>query len=66
MIKKAKQITLSSQKLPVLYENMIKSRLMDEKMLIMLKQGKSYFHIGAAGHEAIQTAMSYAMKPSKD
>ena len=59
------------KKLPVnvvleFYRNMVSSRLMDEKMLIMLKQGKSFFHIGAAGHEAIQTAAAYAMKPSYD
>ena len=48
------------------YRNMVTSRLMDEKMLIMLKQGKSFFHIGAGGHEAIQTAAAYAMKPRYD
>lgn len=39
---------------------------MDEKMLIMLKQGKSFFHMGAGGHEAIQTAAAYAMQPGYD
>ncbi len=58
--------TLSSKNLLALFENMLTSRYMDEKMLIMLKQGKSFFHIGAAGHEAIQTAMSFAMKPGYD
>ena len=32
------------------------SRRLDEKMLILLKQGKSFFHIGASGHEAAQLA----------
>jgi 2-oxoisovalerate dehydrogenase E1 component len=49
-----------------LYRTMVTSRLMDEKMLIMLKQGKSFFHIGAAGHEAIQIAAASAMKPGFD
>jgi len=39
---------------------------MDQKMLIMLKQGKSYFHIGCSGHEAVQTAFAYAMQPGYD
>jgi 2-oxoisovalerate dehydrogenase E1 component len=39
---------------------------MDQKMLIMLKQGKSYFHIGCSGHEAIQIAFAYAMQPGYD
>ena len=49
-----------------LYRNMITTRLMDEKMLIMLKQGKSFFHMGAGGHEAVQTAAAYAMQPGYD
>jgi len=57
---------ISRQMLLKLYGNMVLSRLMDEKMMILLKQGKSYFHIGAAGHEAIQTAAAYAMQPGYD
>ncbi len=49
-----------------LYKNMLLSRLLDEKMLILLKQGKSFFHIGAPGHEAVQTAAAFAMKPGDD
>ena len=54
---------LTDETLLSLYKNLITSRLMDDKMLIMLKQGKSFFHIGASGHEAIQTAMAYALQP---
>ncbi len=49
-----------------LYRNMVTSRFMDEKMMILLKQGKSFFHIGAAGHEAIQTAAAFALQPGYD
>ena len=49
-----------------LFRNIIRARFMDQKMLIMLKQGKSYFHIGCSGHEAIQTAFAYALKPAYD
>jgi len=49
-----------------LYKNLILSRLMDDKMLIMLKQGLSFFHIGASGHEAVQTAAAYALQPGFD
>ena len=65
--KKVKQINgLNKSSLIKLYRNMITSRLMDEKMLIMLKQGKSSFHMGAGGHEAVQTAAAYAMQPGYD
>ena len=38
------------------YYNMALSRYLDDKQLILLKQGKGFFHIGASGHEAAQIA----------
>ena len=57
---------LNKDTLLKLYKNMVVSRFLDDKMMIMLKQGKSFFHIGASGHEAIQTAAAFAMKPGYD
>lgn len=48
------------------YRNMLLTRRLDEKMLILLKQGKSFFHIGASGHEAIQLAAAGVLKPGSD
>ena len=48
------------------YKIMLASRLLDEKMLILLKQGKSYFHIGCMGHEAVQVAFASAMNKKID
>ena len=45
------------------YHNMVIARRLDEKMLIMLKQGKSFFHIGASGHEAAQLAAASVRRP---
>jgi 2-oxoisovalerate dehydrogenase E1 component len=45
---------------------MMTSRRLDQKMLTLLKQGKSFFHIGASGHEAAQLAASKAFVPGKD
>ncbi|HID38744.1 MAG TPA: tungsten formylmethanofuran dehydrogenase [Calditrichaeota bacterium] len=65
--KKTKGIEGLNQKTLInLYKNMLITRFMDDKMLIMLKQGKSYFHIGAGGHEAIQTAAAFALQPGYD
>jgi 2-oxoisovalerate dehydrogenase E1 component len=44
------------------YKIMRESRALDEKMLILIRQGKSYFHIGCMGHEALQVACGMAMK----
>ena len=49
-----------------LYQKMFISRKLDEKMLILLKQGKSFFHIGASGHEAAQLAAANLMRPNQD
>jgi len=35
-------------------------------MLIMLKQGKSFFHIGCSGHEAAQMAAAKTLRPGED
>ena len=34
------------------------SRRLDDRQLVLLKQGKGFFHIGASGHEAAQVAAS--------
>lgn len=57
---------LTKDRLLQAYKIMILSRRLDDKMLRMLKQGKSFFHIGCAGHEAAQVAAGFAMKPGKD
>ncbi|HPM60567.1 MAG TPA: dehydrogenase E1 component subunit alpha/beta [bacterium] len=48
------------------YRLMLTSRTLDEKMLILLRQGKSFFHIGAAGHEAAQIGAGLALIPGVD
>ena len=44
---------------------MMLSRRLDEKMLTLLKQGKGHFHIGCAGHEAVQSAISRYSRPGQ-
>ncbi len=42
------------------------SRTMDHKVMNILKQGKAFFHIAGAGHEATQIAFGLAMKKGVD
>ncbi len=49
-----------------IYRNMQLSRYLDEKQLILLKQGKGFFHIGASGHEACTLAASHCLKSGSD
>ncbi|MSP64266.1 MAG: tungsten formylmethanofuran dehydrogenase [Ignavibacteria bacterium] len=57
---------LSNEKLVSAYRTMLLSRLIDEKEMILLKQGKILFHISGPGHEACQVAIAMAMKPGID
>ena len=46
----------SKKELLEIYYRMYLSRILDQKQLILLKQGKGFFHIGASGHEAAEIA----------
>ncbi|MBN8587441.1 MAG: dehydrogenase E1 component subunit alpha/beta [Rhodothermia bacterium] len=48
------------------YRTMYTARRLDEKMLMLLKQNKGFFHIGGAGHEAIQMALGMQMEIGED
>lgn len=48
------------------YKKMLLSRRLDDKMLLLLKQGRGHFHIGGSGHEAIQLAAAATMEEGKD
>ena len=56
----------TKKELLTIYEKMYLSRKLDEKQLILLKQGKGFFHIGASGHEAAQIAASKFIDTTKD
>ena len=55
-----KDFPFSPEELKRLYRLMLIARRLDHKMLIMVKQGKSFFHIGGSGHEAAQLAAAMA------
>ncbi len=48
------------------YRFMVRARKVDEKAIILYKQNKCHFQIGCAGHEAVQIAAAFAMRPSYD
>ena len=56
----------SKRELIEIYEKMYLSRMLDNQQLILLKQGKGFFHIGASGHEAAELAAARAVNPAKD
>jgi 2-oxoisovalerate dehydrogenase E1 component len=48
------------------YRTMFTARKLDDKMLILLRQGKGYFHIGSSGHEAAQLGAASCFNPGQD
>ncbi len=56
----------SKEQLIGVFKSMARSRRMDEKMLTLLRQGKSFFHIGAGGHEGAQVACAMHLIPGND
>ena len=57
---------ISKKELVNIYSKMFLSRELDRKQLILLKQGKGFFHIGATGHEAAELAAANAINPDRD
>jgi 2-oxoisovalerate dehydrogenase E1 component len=48
------------------YTLMYRARMLDEKSIILYKQNKCHFQIGASGHEAVQVAAASVFKPGTD
>ena len=59
-------LNLSKEDLMKALKIMMQARQTDEKHLSLVKQGKSFFHIGCSGHEAVQTAIALSMESKKD
>lgn len=57
---------LSEVQLKEAYMIMLRSRLNDDRVDTLIKQGKATFLISGSGHEGIQVAMGMAMKAGKD
>ena len=64
--RESSKTSLSKEEFLRACRTMFLSRRCDEKILIMLKQGKSFFHIGGAGHEAAQVAAATALRRGHD
>lgn len=45
---------------------MLTARTVDNKAMNLLRQGKTFFHIAGAGHEAVQLAIGLSLDPKKD
>jgi 2-oxoisovalerate dehydrogenase E1 component len=56
----------TKEQLAYFYRVMCSARLIDNKLLILLRQGKGFFHIGCSGHEAAQIGVAAHINPNRD
>ena len=61
-----KSLELSKEDVLKAFRTMFLSRQIDKKTMNLLKQGKTFFHIAASGHEAIQAAAGMQLNPHHD
>ncbi len=59
-------LNLTKEDMIAALRNMMMARFTDEKHLTLVKQGKSFFHIGCSGHETVQTAVAFTLESKKD
>lgn len=57
---------LDAETLRTIYRHMLRSRLLDERMWVLNRQGRASFWISGMGHEAAQVAMAMHMRPAHD
>ena len=65
-LKPHEALNLSKEDLMAALKFMLYTRKSDEKHLLLVKQGKSFFHIGGSGHEAVQVAIGLSLERKKD
>ncbi len=58
--------TFSKDELLKALRFMLRARQIDKKAMNLLRQGKTFFHIAGAGHEAIQVALGLTLNPKED
>jgi 2-oxoisovalerate dehydrogenase E1 component len=63
---KSELMGFGEDELLTILRKMLLAREIDDKALKLLKQGKTFFHIAASGHEAIQMAVGLSLNPKKD
>jgi 2-oxoisovalerate dehydrogenase E1 component len=56
----------SPQSLLYLFRDIYRARYLDDKCIILYKQNKCFFHVGCAGHEAIQVAAARVFQTGHD
>ena len=62
LVTQSNALPLDHGLLKTMYENMVKSRALEERLIAMYKSGHGYFWIGGPGEEAFNTALGLLIK----
>ena len=57
---------LDAETLRTMFRHMLRSRLLDERMWVLNRQGRAPFWISGMGHEAVQVAFGMNLRPGYD
>ena len=60
------ELDLDAETLTGFYRDLVRARMLDERLVRIQRQGRSSFVAPGAGHEAIQVAMAHAVRPGHD
>ena len=60
------QAGLDAETLRIMFRHMLRSRLLDERMWVLNRQGRAPFWISGMGHEAVQVAFGMNLRPGYD
>lgn len=59
-------LDLDETRLQRLYRDMVAARTLDEKLVTLLRQGRTSFYAQCSGQEATQVGAAHAVRPGKD
>lgn len=60
------KLEFSQAKLERLYRDMLTARLLDERMVTLLRQGKTSFYAQSSGQEGVQVGAAHAVRAGRD
>lgn len=59
-------LDLDHAKLERMYRDMVAARILDEKLVTLLRQGKTSFYAQCSGQEGVQVGAAHAVRPGHD
>ncbi|HWG83914.1 MAG TPA: thiamine pyrophosphate-dependent enzyme, partial [Deinococcales bacterium] len=59
-------LDLDEARLKAIYRDMLRARILDEKLVTLLRRGKTSFYAQCSGQEGVQVGAAHAVRPGHD